>query len=75
MGGHYGTMGIHSDLHEGARDAVRAMIHWLVEDHELSKEDAYVLCSVVGCLRILELVNMGVWNVGFTIARTVFEPE
>ena len=75
IGGHYGTMGIHSDLHEGTRAAVRAMIYWLVEEHELSKEDAYVLCSVVGCLRILEIVNMGVWNVGFTIPRTVLEPQ
>jgi acetamidase/formamidase len=71
MNGYYGTMGIDSDLHEAAREAVRAMIQWLVEDHELSKEDAYVLCSVVGCLRILELVNAGVCNVGFTIARSV----
>jgi acetamidase/formamidase len=71
-GGAYGTMGIHRDVREGAREAVRAMIQWLTEEHGLTPADAYVLCSVTGDLRILELVNMGVWNVGFTIPLDVF---
>jgi acetamidase/formamidase len=71
-GGYYGTMGIHPDLMEGARTAVRGMIELVVERHELTREDAYVLCSVAGDLRILEIVDAGVWNVGFTLARSVF---
>ena len=47
-GPHYGTMGIDSDLMEGARTAVRNMIEWLVAEHGLTREDAYVLCSLGG---------------------------
>jgi acetamidase/formamidase len=65
--GYHTTMGIGGDLMEGARDAVRAMITWLGEHYGLSREDAYMLCSLAGDLKILEIVDAGVWNVGFTI--------
>jgi acetamidase/formamidase len=71
-GPYYGTMGIHADLMEGSRIAVRAMIEWLAEEHGLSREDAYVLCSLAGDLRILEIVDAGVWNVGMTMPLGVF---
>ncbi len=70
--GFYGTMGIHPDLMQGAKTAVRGMIQFLVEEHGLSREDAYVLCSLAGDLKILEIVDAGVWNVGFTVPRAVF---
>ena len=44
-GAHYGTMGIDPDLMEGAPKAVRNMIAWLVEEHGLTREDAYVLAA------------------------------
>jgi acetamidase/formamidase len=47
------------------------MIEWLSAEHRLSREDAYVLCSLAGDLRIHELVDAGVWNVGFTLPRGV----
>jgi acetamidase/formamidase len=71
-GGFYGTMGIDGDLMAGARTSVRAMIELLVEEHGLSRENAYVLCSLAGDLKILEVVDAGVWNVGFTLPRSVF---
>jgi acetamidase/formamidase len=71
-GGYHGTMGIDPDLMEGARTAVRAMIDWIEAEHGLSREDAYVLCSVAGDLKILEIVDAGVWNVGFTMPLDVF---
>ena len=71
-GPYQGTMGIDADLMEGARTAVRNMIMWLVEDHGLSREDAYVLCSLAGDLRIHEIVDAGVWNVGMTMPLGVF---
>ena len=61
---YYGTMGIDADLYEGARKAVRAMIAWIVDEHGLTPEDAYVLASVAGDLHIHEIVDSGVWNVG-----------
>lgn len=70
--GYYGTMGIHDDLMQGARTAVRGMIELVTEQHGLTREDAYVLCSVAGDLRIFEIVDAGVWNVGFTLPRSLF---
>jgi acetamidase/formamidase len=69
----YSTIGLSPDLMEGARMAVRAMIDWLVRKHQLSREDAYVLCSLAGDLRIHEIVDAGVWNVGMAMPLNVFE--
>ena len=71
-GPYRGTMGIDPDLMEGARTAVRNMIGWLVEERGLTREDAYVLCSLAGDLRIHEIVDAGVWNVGMTMPLGVF---
>ncbi len=70
--GHHGTMGIADDLMEGARLAVRAMVAWLVEEHGLTPADAYVLCSLAGDLKIVEIVDAGMWNVGFTMPLSLF---
>jgi acetamidase/formamidase len=69
---YYGTMGIDTDLYEGARKAVKSMIAWLVEEHGLTPEDAYFLASVAGDLHIHEVVDVGVWNVGMTMPLSVF---
>jgi acetamidase/formamidase len=70
--GHLGTMGIDPDLMQGAKTAVRGMIELIVERWGLSRQDAYVLCSIAGDLKILEIVDAGVWNVGFTLPLEVF---
>ena len=70
--GHFGTMGIAPDLMEGARIAVRAAIEWLVAEHSLTRREAYVLCSLAGDLKILEIVDAGMWNVGFTLPLSIF---
>ena len=67
----HATMGIAPDLMEGARIAVSAMIDWLVATHGLSPEDAYVLCSLAGDLRIHEIVDAGVFNVGMAVPLDV----
>ena len=71
-GGWYGTMGIDPDLMAGARKAVSGMVELIVSEHGLDREDAYVLCSLAGDLKILEIVDAGVWNVGFMLPRSVF---
>jgi acetamidase/formamidase len=70
--GHHGAMGISPDLMEGTRTAVRAMVDWVTGEYGLSREDAYVLCSLAGDLKILEVVDAGVWNVGMTMPLSVF---
>lgn len=70
--GYLGTMGIDADLMQGARSAVRGMIGLLGDEYGLSAEDAYLLCSLAGDLRIFEIVDGGVWNVGMTVPLCLF---
>ena len=72
MAGYYGTTGIAPDLMEGARMAVRQMIELLGHEHGLDARMAYMLCSLAGDLKIYEIVDMGMWNVGMTMPRVVF---
>ena len=70
--GYFATMGISPDLMDGAKTATRAMIEWLHDSHGLTREDAYVICSVAGDLKILEIVDAGVWNVSMAMPLSVF---
>jgi acetamidase/formamidase len=67
------TTGIGPDLMGGARDAVSGMIDLLGATRGLSAEDAYLLCSVAGDLRISEIVDMPNWVVSFYFPRAIFE--
>ncbi|KAH7104479.1 acetamidase/formamidase [Auriculariales sp. MPI-PUGE-AT-0066] len=60
----YTTTGVGPDLHQCARDATRAMIAHLAQMHHISRDDAYMLCSVLGDLRIHEIVDMPNYVVG-----------
>ena len=71
-GGWYGTTGVGPDLYVGAQEAVRAMIDYLVDEHHLSREDAYVLCSLVVDLRISEIVDAGQYIVSALLPLAVF---
>ncbi len=65
------TTGIGPDMMSGARDAVSGMIDLLGRQHGFSAEDAYLLCSVAGDLRISEIVDMPNWVVSFYFPRIV----
>ena len=45
------------EIREATRDAVRNMIEVLRIDHGLTREEAYILCSVAGDLRMHEVVS------------------
>ena len=49
---------------EASRAAVRAMVDHLVRERGLSRADAYVLCSLAGDLKIVEVVDAPNWIVG-----------
>lgn len=70
--GHLVTTGIGSDLHEGARQAIRSMIDLLVAERGLSRQEAYVLCSVAADLKISEIVNAPNWIVSAYLPLAVF---
>lgn len=54
---HLITMGIHPDLDQCVEIALRDMIAWIVKRTGLAREDAYMLCSLAGDLRITQTVN------------------
>ncbi|HME06220.1 MAG TPA: acetamidase/formamidase family protein [Bryobacteraceae bacterium] len=54
---HYIVMGIHEDLTEAAKLAVRESIDFLVTEKHLSRDDAYMLSSVAVDFAITELVD------------------
>jgi acetamidase/formamidase len=51
------TMGLDPDLNEATKMAVREMIDYLTTVKRLSRDDAYMLCSVAADLRITQLVD------------------
>lgn len=65
--------GVGPDLLEAARDAVRATIGWLGENHGLEREEAYAVTSVACDLRIHEVVDAPNWVVGCFIPASIFE--
>lgn len=71
-GDYHATMGIAGNLMECSQIAVRSMIEWLVEEHALSRADSYILCSLAGDLRIIEVVDSGVWTVAMAMPLSIF---
>jgi acetamidase/formamidase len=60
------------DLMENARNAVREIIDWLVAEKDLSREDAYVLCSLAADLKISQIVDQPNFGVSAYLALSVF---
>ncbi|WP_254280819.1 MULTISPECIES: acetamidase/formamidase family protein [Halomonadaceae] len=65
--------GIGPDLMTGARQAAEGAIDWLGMTHNLPADQAYMLCSVCGDLRISEIVDAPNWVVAFYLPRIIFE--
>ena len=55
-----------------AKNAVRGMIDWLVAEKDLSREDAYILCSLAADLKISQIVDQPNWGVSAYLALSVF---
>jgi acetamidase/formamidase len=71
-GGWYGTTGVGPDLFVNAQNAVRAMIDHVTDVSSLSREDAYLLCSLCVDLKISEVVDAGEWIVSALLPEAVF---
>ncbi len=68
---HYIAMGLNEDLDEAARLATREMVDFLVGEKKLSREDAYVLCSIAADLHVTQAVD-ATKGVHVTIAKSMF---
>lgn len=71
---HFMTMGLHQDLNEATKLAVRDMIDFLMTEKHLSRDDAYMLSSVAADLSITELVD-GNKGVHMMISKAIFLPR
>ncbi|AFZ69952.1 putative acetamidase/formamidase [Caldisphaera lagunensis DSM 15908] len=67
------AMGISSDLYQAAKDAVNDMIELLNRQYKLSYEEGYVLSSVIGNLRISEIVDEPNFVVSLVIPKYILE--
>ena len=70
--GYYVTTGIAPDLMDATKDSVRNMIQYLASSRGLSREEAYVLCSVAADIRIHEVVDRPDWVVGAMLPLDIF---
>lgn len=68
---HYVTMGLHEDLNEATRMAVREMIDFLTKEKHLTREDAYMLASIAADLHVTQLVD-GNKGVHMMIPKAIF---
>jgi acetamidase/formamidase len=72
FGSWFATTGVGGDLYENAQNATRAMIDHLTSEHGLSREDAYLLCSLAVDLKISEIVDAGVYVVSAFLPEAIF---
>jgi len=70
---YYATTGFATTLEEAAAKATRYMVDYLVEVRGLSREDAYMLCSLAGDLGIAEAVDEPNMLVVMHLPKSVFE--
>jgi acetamidase/formamidase len=67
-------MGLHQDLDEAARLATREMIEFLVAEKGMSRDEAYMLCSLAADLHVTQLVD-GTKGVHAMMAKSTFAPR
>jgi acetamidase/formamidase len=71
-GSWFATTGLGGDLYVAAQDATRAMLDHLTATYGLSREDAYLLSSLVVDLKISEIVDAGVYVVSAVLPEAIF---
>ncbi|OAQ69036.1 acetamidase/formamidase [Pochonia chlamydosporia 170] len=71
-GQEYAAVGIDDNLLEATKKGLRSAIDWLVGEKGLTREEAYMLCSVVADLKIVEAVDMPHYAVACSIPLSIF---
>ncbi len=69
---YYGVTGFATTIDEAAKKATRYMIDYLVAEHGLTRNEAYVLCSLVGDLKISETVDVPHMLVSMHMPKGIF---
>jgi acetamidase/formamidase len=68
---HVITVGLDPDLDQAARLAVREMVDYLSDVRKLSRDEAYVLCSIAVDLRVTQTVD-GTKGIHAMLAKSLF---
>jgi acetamidase/formamidase len=69
---YYATTGFATTIDEAAKKATRYMIDYLVDTKGLSREQAYMLCSLAGDLKIAETVDVPHMLVTMHMPKQIF---
>ena len=69
---YYAVTGFATTIDEAARKATRYMIDYLVAEHGLTPEEAYVLCSIAGDMKISETVDVPHMLVSMHMPKGIF---
>lgn len=72
---YYAVTGFGTTIDEAAKKATRYMIDYLEEEHGMTREDAYALCSLAGDLKIAEVVDVPHMLVTMHISKDVLGIE
>jgi len=70
---YYATTGFGTTIDEAAKKATRYMIEHIVATYDISWEEAYMLCSLIGDLKIAEVVDLPHMLVTMHIPKEVFK--
>jgi acetamidase/formamidase len=68
---HFIAMGLHEDLNEAARLATRELVDFLASEKHLTRDEAYMLCSLAADLHVTQAVD-ATKGVHATIAKAIF---
>jgi len=68
----YATTANGPDLYASSQQTIRYMIDHIVREHGLSREEAYVVCSVAVDLKISEIVDAPNWIVSAFLPESIF---
>ncbi|KAK8052125.1 elongation factor 2 [Apiospora rasikravindrae] len=66
------ALGVDADMREATRKAVRGVLAWIVAEKGMERDEAYMLASVAGSLKLTEVVDMPNYVVGFGIPLGIF---
>lgn len=69
---HFISMGLHPDLDEAARMATREMIDFLVFEKGMSRDEAYLLCSLAADLHVTQVVD-GTKGIHAMLPKSIFQ--
>ena len=69
---YYATTGFAKTIDEAAQKATRFMVDYLVDNRGLTRENAYMLCSIAGDLHIAEAVDAPHMLVTMHVSKSIF---